>query len=124
LLLAVFGFVGVVCWIMGGILAWLGRILAEDVKGAVESLTGVSIPEGDQGEAAASLQIEDFQQVFEPDGVYAGIPYKTLPTGRVEAMLHGGLVRFRSMEQFTAATSGRQSQPAASENIPVLQASS
>lgn len=39
---------------------------------------------------------------FEPDGVYAGIPYKVSETGALEVMLSGGRVRFRSMEQFLA----------------------
>src|SRR5262249_23584073 len=44
---------------------------------------------------------------FQPDGVYAGIPYKVLEAGVVDAMMQGGLVRFRSMDQFVAAATGK-----------------
>ena len=46
------------------------------------------------------------QTAFEPDGVYAGIPYKVLNTGQIDAMMAGGLVRFKTMEQMIAAVSG------------------
>lgn len=45
--------------------------------------------------------------VFEPDGVYAGIPYKVLDGNRIDAMISGALVRFKSMEQFIAAATGQ-----------------
>lgn len=45
--------------------------------------------------------------VFEPDGVYAGIPYKVLDGDRIDAMMSGALVRFKSMEQFIAAATGQ-----------------
>jgi hypothetical protein len=37
---------------------------------------------------------------FEPDAVYGGIPYRVLPDNSIEAMLPGGLVKFKDMEQF------------------------
>ena len=40
---------------------------------------------------------------FEPDGVYAGIPYRVLPNCSIEAMMPGGLVRFKTLDQLLAA---------------------
>jgi hypothetical protein len=40
---------------------------------------------------------------FEPDGVYNSIPYRVLPDHSVEAMMPGGLVRFKNMEQLVAS---------------------
>ena len=45
--------------------------------------------------------------VFEPDGVYAGIPYRISDRNSVDAMMPHGLVRFRNMEHFTAAAKGK-----------------
>jgi hypothetical protein len=47
---------------------------------------------------------------FEPDGIYAGIPYKVLDPHGIDAMMPGGLVRFRNMEQFIAAAKGQTSE--------------
>jgi hypothetical protein len=44
---------------------------------------------------------------FEPDGIYAGFPYKILETQHIDAMMSGGLVRFRDMDQFIAAATGQ-----------------
>jgi hypothetical protein len=44
---------------------------------------------------------------FEPDGIYAGFPYKVLETQHIDAMMSGGLVRFRDMDQFIAAVTGQ-----------------
>lgn len=46
---------------------------------------------------------------FEPDGVLNGLPYRVLEHGAVAAMMKGGLVRFRDMDQFLAAVDGRDS---------------
>ena len=40
---------------------------------------------------------------FEPDGVYNSIPYRVLPDHSLEAMMPGGLVRFKNMEQLVAS---------------------
>jgi hypothetical protein len=45
---------------------------------------------------------------FSPDGVYCGIPYRVLPSGSIDAMMPGGKVRFRNMDQLLAAARGSQ----------------
>jgi hypothetical protein len=44
---------------------------------------------------------------FEPDGVYANIPYRVLPDCSIDAMTPGGLVRFKNMDQFLASAADR-----------------
>jgi hypothetical protein len=41
---------------------------------------------------------------FEPDGVYCNIPYRVLPDSSIEAMMSGGLVKYKNMDQFLAAS--------------------
>ena len=41
---------------------------------------------------------------FEPEGVYCNIPYRVLPDSSIEAMMPGGLVKFKNMDQFLAAS--------------------
>ena len=41
---------------------------------------------------------------FEPEGVYCSIPYRVLPDSSIEAMLPGGLVKFKSIELFLASS--------------------
>src|SRR5262252_2948428 len=41
---------------------------------------------------------------FEPEGVYCSIPYRVLPDSSIEALMPGGLVKFRSMDLFLAAS--------------------
>ena len=41
---------------------------------------------------------------FEPEGVYCSIPYRVLRDSSVEAMMPGGLVNFRNMDLFLAAS--------------------
>jgi hypothetical protein len=44
---------------------------------------------------------------FESDGVYAGIPYRVHPDASIEAMMLGGLIKFKNMDQFLAAATDR-----------------
>jgi Superinfection immunity protein len=44
---------------------------------------------------------------FETEAVLRGFPYRVRENGTVEAMMTGGLVHFRDMEQFRAAAEGR-----------------
>lgn len=45
---------------------------------------------------------------FESDGLYAGIPYRVLPDSLIEAMLPGGLVKFKTMDQLIAASANAE----------------
>ena len=41
---------------------------------------------------------------FEPEGVYCSIPYRVLPDNSIEAMMPGGLVKFKNMDLFLASS--------------------
>ena len=43
---------------------------------------------------------------FESEGAYAGIPYRVLPDASIEALLPGGLVKFKNIDQFLASANG------------------
>ena len=43
---------------------------------------------------------------FEPDGVYNSIPFRVLPGSMIEAMMSGGPVKFKNMDQFLASIAG------------------
>ena len=43
---------------------------------------------------------------FEPEGVYCNVPYRVLPDSSIEAMMSGGLVKFKNMDLFLAASGG------------------
>lgn len=40
---------------------------------------------------------------FEPDGVYAGFPYRVAADGSIEAVMQGAKVRFQNFDKFTGA---------------------
>lgn len=54
---------------------------------------------------------------FEPEGSYSGIPYRVLPDGSIDAMLPGGLVRFKDIDQLLAAIDGARNNDAAKRSI-------
>ena len=41
---------------------------------------------------------------FEPEGVYCSIPYRVLPDNSIEAMMPGGLVKFKNIDFFLASS--------------------
>lgn len=43
------------------------------------------------------------QGPFEPDGIYAGIPYRVTADAAVEAIIQGAIVRFKDFDRFTNA---------------------
>ncbi|MDP1866964.1 MAG: hypothetical protein Q8L13_11575 [Bradyrhizobium sp.] len=52
---------------------------------------------------ASRVTIDRTPKPFEPDGVYAGIPYRVVDGGGVDAVMQGTVVRFTTLEKFTAA---------------------
>lgn len=43
------------------------------------------------------------QGPFEPDGIYAGIPYRVTADAAIEAIIQGATVRFKDFDRFTNA---------------------
>jgi ribosomal protein S27E len=60
------------------------------------------------GYQATSLKSD---RSFEAEAVLRGFPYRVRENGSIEAMMAGGLVHFRDMEQFRAAAEGRDEVP-------------
>jgi hypothetical protein len=44
---------------------------------------------------------------FEPESVYAGLPYRVIEGGAIDALMSGTRVRFKTIDQFKAAAEGR-----------------
>jgi hypothetical protein len=76
----------------------LEKVLAELPEEMIEIVTPPPIP-------------AQTSSPFEPDGIYAGFPYKVLEPHGIDAMMSGGLVRFRDMDQFIAAVTGKTLSP-------------
>ena len=55
---------------------------------------------------------------FEPEAVYANTPYRVLPDGSIEAMMPGGLIKFKNIDQFLACTAGASAINLAPANLP------
>jgi hypothetical protein len=59
---------------------------------------------------------------FEPEWVKNGFPYRVRKDKTIDAMMTGGLVRFRDMEQFNAAVEGRDMSPPLREQVSMPKA--
>jgi hypothetical protein len=68
-------------------------------------------PAGAADAYPAESALSQSQPVFKPEGVLKGLPYRRPEDGTVDAMMTGGLARFRDMEQFRAAAEGRDEAP-------------
>jgi hypothetical protein len=55
------------------------------------------------GGTASRVAVDRSPRPFEPDGVYAGFPYRVVDDGSIEAIMQGVLVRFRDFDKFTGA---------------------
>jgi hypothetical protein len=64
-------------------------------------------PRASLGGKATRVSIDRSDRPFTPDGIYAGAPYRAERDGSVTAMMSGGIVAFRSVEQFQAAMEGK-----------------
>lgn len=55
------------------------------------------------GGQSTRVSIDRSPQPFEPDGVYAGVPYKVNPDGSIHAIMQGATVKFRDFDKFVGA---------------------
>ena len=81
-------------------------LLAVGISPLLAGLLLIVLPRLD---AAGGLRTDG--GAFKAEGVLAGIPYRVTKGGIVEAMMQGGLVRFNNMDQFRAASEGRDAPP-------------
>jgi hypothetical protein len=68
---------------------------------------GPAPPRASLGGKATRVSIDRSERPFTPDGIYAGAPYRAERDGSITAMMSGGVVAFRSVEQFQAAMEGK-----------------
>jgi hypothetical protein len=61
------------------------------------------LPNVSIGGRSDRMVIDRSPKPFEPDGVYAGIPYRVADDGSIHAIMQGSLVRFRDFDRFTGA---------------------
>jgi hypothetical protein len=60
-------------------------------------------PRASIGVKSTLVSVDRTPQPFEPDGVYAGVPYRVAPDGSIDAIMQGAMVRFRDFDKFTAS---------------------
>jgi len=61
------------------------------------------LPKASFGGRADRVTVDRTPRPFEPDGVYAGVPYRVADDGSVHAIMQGSMVRFRDFDKFTGA---------------------
>jgi hypothetical protein len=64
------------------------------------------LPKASLGGRADRVTIDRTPRPFEPDGVYAGVPYRVVDDGSIDAIMQGSMVRFRNFDKFTGALRG------------------
>jgi hypothetical protein len=64
------------------------------------------LPKASLGGRADRVTIDRTPRPFEPDGVYAGVPYRVSDDGSIDAIVQGSMVRFRDFDKFTGALRG------------------
>lgn len=60
------------------------------------------LPAASLGGRASRVTVDRSPRPFEPDGVYAGFPYRAANDGSIEAIMQGAVVKFRDFEKFTS----------------------
>lgn len=64
-------------------------------------------PKARWGGKANRVTIDRTAKPFEPDGVYAGVPYRVAADGSIDAIMQGAMVRFRDFDKFTGSVGGQ-----------------
>jgi hypothetical protein len=66
-------------------------------------LQPASTPQKRIGGRSDRVTVDRTPQPFEPDGVFAGVPYRVADDGSIHAIMQGAMVRFRDFDKFTGA---------------------
>jgi hypothetical protein len=61
------------------------------------------LPRASIGGRVDRVTVDRTPRPFEPDGVFAGFPYRVANDGSIEAIMQGARVKFRDFEKFTSA---------------------
>jgi hypothetical protein len=82
------------------------RLLQTAISAQTRRLEPPPLPKAGFLGRADRVTIDRTPRPFEPDGVYAGIPYKVAEDGSIDAVMQGAMVRFSDFEKFTRALGG------------------
>jgi hypothetical protein len=62
-----------------------------------------ALPRPSLGGKSTRVAVDRTPRPFEPDGVYAGVPYRVASDGSIDAIMQGAMVKFRDFDKFTGA---------------------
>jgi hypothetical protein len=75
----------------------------EDLLKQIAGRKPVPLPKAMLGGKADRVTVDRTPRPFEPDGVFAGVPYRVANDGSIHAIMQGAVVRFQDFEKFTGA---------------------
>jgi hypothetical protein len=96
-ILALFGSVSIIGGVVAWILAWVFAAVALSASQTERRLARM--------ENKARMANSSSTGPFVPDGVQAGVPYRVLKNGAIDAIMQGSVVRFANMDRLLDATS-------------------
>jgi len=59
------------------------------------------LPKASLGGRVDRITVDRTPRLFEPDGVYGGVPYRVAEDGSIHAIMQGATVRFHDFDKFT-----------------------
>jgi len=59
----------------------------------------------------ARIEEDRLEGIFRPDGMVGDTPYRMLPNGETEALIQGGMVRFRNLDHLRSMTNAASAPP-------------
>jgi hypothetical protein len=66
------------------------------------------LPRAGIGGKSTRVTVDRTPRLFEPDGIYAGVPYRVASDGSIDAIMQGAMVKFRDFDKFTGALGSGQ----------------
>jgi len=75
----------------------------EDLLKQIAGRQPTPMPKAQIGGKADRVTVDRTPRPFEPDGVFAGVPYRVADDGSIHAIMQGSMVRFRDFDKFTDA---------------------
>jgi hypothetical protein len=79
----------------------------EDLLKQIAGRAPPPLPQKRIGGRADRVTVDRTPRPFEPDGVFAGVPYRVADDGSIHAIMQGAMVRFQDFEKFTGALGTR-----------------
>lgn len=83
-------------------------LLAIVISPVLAGLLLLALPRRAGPIAAVAAPPGPVPDVFEPESVYGGVPYRTSPDGSIDALMQGARVRFASADAFKRLVDGNE----------------